>query len=457
VIEQFREHLRTSGLIPDGARVLAGYSGGADSTCLIHLLHLAGVDVVAAHLHHGQRPEAEKELKLAEAFCQELGVPFVSGRADVPRMATDLKIGYEEAGRHARYEFFRQAAFRLECSLIATAHTRSDDVETILLNIARGCGLGGLGGIPEQRGHIVRPLLIFTREQTRAYCDERGLWYHDDPSNEDLSFSRARIRHRVLSELRVINPSVTSAIGRLSDIAKEEDRFLNGMAAAALEQSEVALNGDLQFLTKDCEAAFERSTLGSLPPVLVKRGLRLAVEALGGSLTHEQTLTAVTGLASQEKGSVTADGGHVAITWDPDCVTVRQVLPDAPFRYGITLPGETISDEFGWMFTAQEVSPTREAPKRATLEAEVDKSKVKGQLYFRTVKPGDEMQPLGFHGHRKISDLLSEAKLTQSARSRLPIVCDMVGPIWVPGVCLDERVRTSEGTANAVQLRFGPV
>jgi tRNA(Ile)-lysidine synthase len=457
VIDQFREHLRTSGLIPEGARVLVGYSGGADSTCLLHMMRLAGVDVVAGHLHHGQREEAAMEMKLAEAFCQELGVPFAGGRADIPRMATDLRMGPEEAGRHARYEFFNQAAFRLECQLIATAHTRSDDVETILLNMARGCGLAGLSGIPERRGNIIRPLLPFTREQTRDYCEERGLWFHNDPSNDDVSFSRARIRHRVLAELRLINPSVQAAIARLSEIATEEDRFLNGMAAAALEQTEIPLNGELAFLTKDCEAAFDRSALSTLPPVLFKRGTRLAVEVLGGNLSFEQTNALQAGVASHERGSVTADGGQVAVSWDSAQIHFRQLLPDSPFRYGLTVPGETISDEFGWKFTAFEAPVEESAQRRATLDVQMDKSKIRGQLYFRTAKAGDEMQPLGFSGHRKLSDLLSEAGLTQSARTRLPVVCDMVGPIWAPGVCLDERMRLTQDATSSIVMRFGPV
>jgi tRNA(Ile)-lysidine synthase len=260
-----------------------------------------------------------------------------------------------------------------------------------------------------------------------------------------------------MPELRLVNSSAPTAIARLSEIAKEEDRFLNGMAAAALEQAEVKLNGDLHFLTEDCEAAFDRARLSTLPPVLVKRGARLAVEVMGGALSHEQTTAILQGLAGQERGSITAEGGRIAVTWDPETLTIRQLLPDAPFRYGITLPGETISEEFGWKIVAFEGEAKPEKARRAALEVQMKKDTVVGQLYFRTAKAGDEMQPLGFKGHRKLSDLLREARLTQSARARLPVVCDMVGPIWAPGVCLDERVRLDDAAKAAIILRFGPV
>lgn len=434
--------------------MLVGYSGGADSTCLLHLLSSLGVDVIAAHLHHGQREEAEKEMALCQAFAEEIGVPFVSGRADVPLMARDLRVGLEEAGRHARYAFLSQAGYRLECELIATAHTRSDQVETVILNIARGSGLSGLAGIPEQRDNVVRPLLPFTRAETRKYCDDHGFWTHDDPSNSDLNFSRARVRHRILPELAAINPSADLAIVRLGETASQEDRFLNGMAAAALEQSELPINGDLKFLTESVEASFDRAKLTHLPPVLLKRAVRLAIEALGANLDYDQTQSVVDGLAGQTKGSITAVGGKVVLEWNSSSISTRLIQPTVPFRYSLTVPGETISDEFGWQFTAYEAANDATPARRAALEVHLDPQKVRGSLYFRTAKSGDTMQPLGFEGRRKLTDILSDAKLTAAAKSRLPIVCDLTGPVWAPGVCLDERVRKNETTPNVLVLRF---
>lgn len=434
--------------------MLLGYSGGADSTCLLHLLATAGIDVVAAHLHHGQRPEADDEQKRCQEFAEELGVSFVTGNSDVPAIARDTGKGLEEAGRDARYAFFQQAARHAECDLIATAHTRNDLVESVILNIVRGSGLAGLAGIPERRGEIIRPILYATRDDTKRYCEERDLWFHNDPSNDDVNFSRARVRHRVFPELLKINPSADAAIARLADVAGEEDRFLNGMAAAALEQSERPMNGALEFLTRDVEIAFHRLHLEHLPAVLFKRAVRLAVEALGGHLDFNQTRLIVAGFVDDEKGSVTTEGGDVTLSWDDEKLHVRKAHPTQPFRYPLTLPGKTESAEFGWQFVAFEGAPNADPATRTNLSIQLDKSKVKGQLYFRTAQAGDEMQPLGFSGRRKLSDLISEAHLTQAARSRLPIVCDLVGPIWAPGVCLDERVRKVESTQTVIHIRF---
>jgi len=454
MLERFRQHLRTSGLIPRDKLVLVGYSGGADSTCLLHLLKSCGIDLAAAHLHHGQRPEADQELELCEALCIDLGVPFLSGHADVPTMAHHLKIGLEEAGREARYAFLGNAARRLQCDLIATAHTRDDLIETVLLNVTRGCGLHGLTGIPERRENIVRPCLVFSREEMREYCDRHGFWYHDDPSNSDLSFSRARIRHRVVRELRTINPSFDHVISRTVEILSEEDRFLNGMAAAALEQSKQPLNGALRFLTIDCEVAFDRNRLAALPPVLFKRGIRLAVQVLGSGLDYVQTGAIVTGVATSGQGAVTSEEGTVAVEWNPKTIHVRRLDVAPPFRQPLTFPGETICEELGWVLAAAHDSRRPDRMDRTDLTVAMNPSNLKGQLHCRSVRPGDEMQPAGFSGHRKVSTLLSEAKLTKAARARLPIICDMLGPIWVPGVCFENRIMPDSDAEEVILLGF---
>ncbi len=457
MLQSFRGRLEDSGLIPDGARVLVGYSGGADSTALLHMLKSCGVDVIAGHLHHGMRPEAEDELSRCQAFAEKLDVPFLCGRADVPRMAVELRIGVEEAGREARYAFFSQAKFSMDCTLIATAHTKSDQIETILLNITRGCGLRGLTGIPERRDDIIRPLLAFSRSETKGYCEALGLWTHDDPANTDLSFARARIRANVVPELRLVNQGIDAAVLRLAAIADEEDRFLDGMAAAALEQTDIPLNGELRFLTEDIEIRFDRHRLAHLPGVLANRAVRLACEALGSPLTREQTLIAVAGLVSDEVGAVTSEGGSVVVEWNGAAVDVRRIVPRQQFRSPLTVPGETISDEFGWQLTAEECYSRESETRRSALEALVDGTRIKGPLYFRSFEAGDQMQPFGFMGRRKLADLLSEAKLTQAARDRLPIVCDMIGPVWAPGVCLSERARSDALSERVIRLSFSMI
>lgn len=419
------------------------------------MLHMSGIDVVAGHLHHGQRDEADGELVLCEAFCTDLGIPFVSGRANVPEMARTMKIGLEESGRRARYEFFRQAAFSLNCTKIATAHTRDDHVETVLLNLTRGCGLAGLAGIPERRDEIIRPLLPFTKQEVRDYCQACGFWTHDDPANFDIGFSRARIRLRVVPELMAINPNVAEAVSRLAQLAEEEDRYLDAQAVHAIASTEVPLNGALRFLTLSHEAGFDRQAWQGIPTVLVRRALRLVVEALGSDLNFDQTCAIAAGILGSARGALTSEGEGVVIEWDDRMVHVREARPPEAFRFPLTTPGMTESDEFGWKIEGIPGEP--KSFSRDSLEVVIDLDRVQGPLHFRSAQPGDKLAPMGFSGSRKVSDLLGEAGLTQSARRRLPLICDILGVVWVPGVCLADRVKTDAATRRGLHLRFSPL
>ncbi|MCW5940476.1 MAG: tRNA lysidine(34) synthetase TilS [Fimbriimonadaceae bacterium] len=440
----------------EGTCALVGLSGGADSVCLTHLLVGRGVSIVAGHLHHGQRVEAQGELEACARFAEELGVPFVSGRAEVPRLAQDLKMGLEEAGRVARYQFFEQASRQTGCEFILTAHTLDDHVETVLLNLTRGCGLSGIAGIPARRGRIVRPLLDVRRSETRGYCRERGLWFHDDPANFDPTYSRVRIRQLVVPELERVNPQVHAAVARLAHLADQDDQLLNGISARMLEACERPLNGPLRFLTQDCEVAFDQQALAKEPPALVSRGLRLAVGALGGELDFSQTKTVLQSLDKGEPGSVTATGGGIETVWDGESVHVLKRLPEEFYRHPLTIPGETESLDFGWRIVAHEVPPEIPRPLPGRLEAVIDADVVAGGLVIGPSRPGDTIAPLGLGGTKKLSDVYREMGLTEGARRRLPVVWDDTGSVWVPGGPLSERFRVTENSTRALRIALVP-
>lgn len=438
--------------MPAGSRVLVGFSGGADSTCLVHLLHGEGYEIVAAHLNHGMRPEAADEAAQCQKWCESLGIGFALGNADIPRLSREQGLGVEEAGRDARYHFFDRASRQMDCVLIATAHTADDQAETVLLNITRGAGLTGLAGIPRRRGRIVRPLLPFSRAETQAYCEEHGLLVLHDPANDDIQFSRARIRHRVIPELQQINGSVQHALNRLSRLAADESRFLEGQAVSMLERAHLTPNGPLDFLTADCEVLFDRLAFEQTPAVLIRRAIRLIAQTLGAVASFDQVSAIEAMLEEEESGSVTFTDGEVVAEIGPKDIHFRVLQVDEPYKYPLTVPGETISDEFGWMFIAHEDS-RREDPK--PLHTQLDLSVLKGGLHFRTAEPGDRM--IVHTKEEKVNDLMAKAGLTVSARRRLPIICDMVGPIWIPSVAVAARAEPKPESTRALSVSFGPL
>ncbi|MFN3684781.1 MAG: tRNA lysidine(34) synthetase TilS [Fimbriimonadaceae bacterium] len=455
LLDRLRERLAGWSWLGPEDRIVVAYSGGADSTCLLDLLHRLGRDVVAAHLHHGMRPEADEEMRRCEDVCAARGIPFVGGRADVPGMSRTYGIGLEEAGRRARYEFLQRAALRTLSPWIATAHTADDCVETILLNLARGAGLKGLEGIPERRGNIVRPLLGVARAETRAYCQERGLWFHDDPANDDPRFARSHVRRDLVPAFRRLNPSFDKAMLRLAAVAAAESEVLDEAAGRAMESFEVPLNGPLRFLTADAEAAFDRAAFAGLPIGLARRAARLLVEALGGRADFEQTEAIVLGVR-QPPGSVTVDEGTVEAVWDERTLHFRRTERTGCGAFPLQAPGETESETFGWVFRVSEEPVAPPVQEEGPLVARIPVGAVRGTLRVRSAEAGERIDPLGLGGTKKLSDVFGEMRLTALARARLQLVADEAGVLWVPGGPLSERARIGEGTTACWRVEFGP-
>lgn len=456
LVAKLKGHLEETQILPQSAKILVGYSGGADSTFLVYALRQLEFNLVAGHLHHGIRVEADEEQSRCRAFCEQLGIPFEPGRADVPLLAREGKMGIEEAGRLARYDFLNRAALRLDIDLIATAHTLDDHVETVIMNVVRGAGLSGISGIPALRGNIVRPMLHITREETRAFCEELNLWFFDDPANRDPAFVRSRLRTAVIPELKSIQPNLFESVSRLAAIAASEDAYLDMIAASALEQCEAASRPDLRFLTESIEAEFSAKILSSYPLPLLRRCVRLAARVVGGSLDYPQTLAIEAGIRAGQGGSITAEGGKVCIEWNPSTVTFRQLLAEVEERVPFDAFGVAKSKVSNWLIEAKDGPASDFVLPRKSLRAVVDKTRVKGHLYCRTAKPGDSIQPLNMKGTKKVSDLFREAAISASTRKLLPLVCDDEGIIWIPGVCIADRAKIVASSDSAVELVLRP-
>ncbi len=198
--------------------ILAGVSGGPDSTALLLILRCLaprlGITLAAAHLDHGLRPESAAEADAVRAFCRRLDIPCRVSKADLP--PPDSK-GLEAAARKARYAFFEKARIAAGAGYVAVGHTQNDLAEDVVLRLVRGCGWPALGGMPafDPARNLVRPLLMISRDRIMAFLAETGVRPAEDRSNADPAFRRNRIRHRVLPLLLAENPGFLDAMSRL--------------------------------------------------------------------------------------------------------------------------------------------------------------------------------------------------------------------------------------------------
>ncbi|MEZ0361113.1 MAG: tRNA lysidine(34) synthetase TilS [Hydrogenobacter sp.] len=258
---------RQKKLIPEEASVLIAFSGGIDSVALtLAMLELKDFfrlkRLALAHINHGIRENSENDEEFALEFAKRKGLEVFVEKFKVKEMAKDSGENLEALAREVRYRALRDIKNRKGFDLIATAHHLNDLVETIILWLVRGSGLDGLTGFDEKLDDIVRPLYWVTKEEIREFVISRKELWVEDITNYDVKYARNRIRHRVLPELKKINPDLEASVLRLRNILKEEEDFIREQSLKALERC-----------TKG--QALRRRVLKSLHPALQRRVLSL--------------------------------------------------------------------------------------------------------------------------------------------------------------------------------------
>ena len=279
LIQEIASSVCREGVFMGVSRVLVGCSGGCDSTALLDILvRLAPqfeVNIAVAHLHHGWRgTEADADLDCARQLAENYGVPFFASRVDL----SAARGSREEVARSARLDFFESIVADWNADVVALDHTADDQLETVLLNLVRGTGRRGLGGM-RPRSEVgdlilVRPLLGRRRHELREYALSRSLEWNEDSSNEDVSLSRNRLRLRLLSELEQVHPSAVKNVSRATELLREEEEWLDVIAADAFE--EVDVNEHLDGVS------LRKAELGSMPRPLQRRVVRNAIALIRG-------------------------------------------------------------------------------------------------------------------------------------------------------------------------------
>ena len=275
--EDVRVAVRAGGLLAQGRPVVAMLSGGRDSVCLVDVaVALCGPGLLSAlHVNYGLREQADADERHCAALCEQLGVelevvrerrPDRSQRTGTDRAPAAASGNLQAWAREVRYRAAERVAEEKD-ALIATGHTASDQVETILYRLAASPGRRALLGMVASEGRLVRPLLDVTREQTAAYCEARALQWRDDESNQDEEYARVRVRHRLVGALRAVHPAAEANVLRTALLLREETELLDGLV-------EDELGG---------RQAIAIARLAELPAALARMVLvRLAEDAVGG-------------------------------------------------------------------------------------------------------------------------------------------------------------------------------
>ena len=243
--EEVLETIKKYNMIENGEKIVLAVSGGPDSICMLDILNDIKNDetidinfeIVVAHVNHMIRKEAEEDEKYVKKYCEEKQIEFYSKSIDVQKMANNNKIGIEEAGRKARYDFFDEILERTNAQKIAIAHNKNDKVETVLMHILRGSGINGLKGIEAKRGKYIRPLIECERNEIEEYCTEKNLLPRIDKTNFENEYTRNKVRNLLIPYIqKEFNPNLIKTIDRLSNLVAEEEKYMDKQVEKAYKE-----------------------------------------------------------------------------------------------------------------------------------------------------------------------------------------------------------------------------
>lgn len=277
------ETIEKYNLIENGDKLVLGVSGGPDSISMLKILndirndknlHME-FDIIVAHVNHMIREEAKEDEKFVEDFCKKIDVPFYSKSIDIQKIANNNKIGTEEAGRNARYEFFDEILEKTNSNKIAIAHNKNDKVETMIMNMLRGSGITGLKGIvPIKNNKYIRPLIECERFEIEQYCKESNIDARIDRTNFENIYTRNKVRNVVIPYIKQeFNPNIIQTMDRLSELVKEEDEYLENTVKSKykeliIEENEKQFVMDLKGFNKEEKVIKSRLLLYTISRLL---------------------------------------------------------------------------------------------------------------------------------------------------------------------------------------------
>ena len=508
MLDRVLSYVRHHGLMRPGDRVGVAVSGGADSVALLRLLLEAraelGIVLSVVHFNHKIRgADADADQQFVRDLALAFDLEFHCDSDDTPAYSRAHKLSLEAAGRTLRYAFFDRLTADATVHRVATAHTRDDQAETVLMRLLRGSGTKGLAGIYPGVGgwismsiggkkpdippapRIVRPLLDVSRDQLRAYLQSQGQAWREDRSNADLSFARNRLRHEIMPALRRLNPALDETLSQTAEIAREEESWWSdqtsatqqGLWAPRLKASPPGVFVPPRMLVGE---------LLSEPLALQRRLIRMMVEGPEVHLEFRH-VEAVRALAAAEPSRA-----ERVLELPNGCEAVRQgqelwfrrkcpTTEAHAYSLGLRIPGE-------WRVAGRKIraSMTRDLTSRPQEGIYVravllDPGLQNRGLYVRNWHAGDRYWPANTRQPKKVKELLQARHIPPEHKPYWPVV--VVSPasakpgqmwgadgqmpgagaatgediVWVPGFPAPERFRARDTDPAALLLEEVPL
>ena len=408
-------------LLEKGDVVTVALSGGADSVSLLYVLlslkEQLGITVNAAHLNHSIRgEEAERDAKFVTDLCNKLGVTLFVEKQDVPKIAKENGISLELAARKVRYEFLERVAV----GKVATAHTASDNLETMIFNLARGTSLKGLCGIPVKRGIFIRPLILCTRQNVEDYCKKNNISFVTDSTNLSDDYSRNKIRHNVIPVLKEINSAVEESALRTSFGILEDICYLEGIA------------DEILFRNSD-DKGLNLSDVDIIAPSVFKRVIKRYFEIICPQVSLENYhINEIYSSCINGSGKLNLPSNLYA------------VIKNGYLNFEDSTEKDTIK-------YAVKITEYQNVNNLFSNNA-IDCDKIVGKWILRTRNDGDKIRIHKRGITKTLKKLFTENKIPNELRSKIPVISDDLGVIWVYGFGVCERTAVTKNTKKIIEV-----
>lgn len=443
-------------MIDANEKIVVGVSGGADSLCLLHVLwsisNKYAITLIAVHLNHCFRGmEAEADAEFVRAFCQSHKIKSYIETFNVPKYIKETGLSPEEAGREIRYKLFEQIRVKENAHKIAVAQNQNDNVETIVMRFIRGTGIEGLKGIESVRDNIIRPILDIQRSSIEEYCIDNQLKPRIDKTNLEPIYQRNKIRLELLPYVKDnFNTNINMAMIRLSEIAKEENDFIEEQTADKLI--------DIANIKTD-KISFEKQKILQCHIAIQKRLIRMSIMKIVGTLNgfEQKHIESVLHLCTKNTGSavILPQKLKAYISYNNLILTKVIEKQDKKCYYSLIYDKDQIFKEENVLIktsikSIEEISLENSNPYRIF----IDYSKISNELKLRNRQQGDVFSPIGMKGSKKLKDYFIDEKIPKESRDNIYLVADDKQIVWIIGNRISERYKISSTTKEVLEICF---
>ncbi|MGM0438432.1 MAG: tRNA lysidine(34) synthetase TilS [Bacillota bacterium] len=461
VYDKFKNFINKEELIFEKDRILLGVSGGPDSLTMLNLfLKLSSeknIEIAVFHLNHLFREEAKEEAQFVKKICSNYNIDFYLEEFDVSDFAEKNSLSSEQAARKIRLDFLFSYIEDLDFDKISLAHNKDDLVETVFLNMFRGCSLSGLSGIEPKsyigKYKIIHPLLSISRDEIEGYCKKENLNPRYDKSNEETIYTRNKIRHNIIPYIeKEINPSLKDVIKRMAGIVKEEDDYLEELAKQNFSNIVIEEKND--------EIILDFNKFDSLDEVIKRRIIFNTIYKLKEVkadiyLKHYREIKKLFTSNSTNKMIDLPDKIKVKRLYEKLIIKRGKFEEKTQYyskKFGL---GSTVELPHNYKLKSEKVKIYEGWEKDATKNKNclIDFDEINFPLKIRNRRPGDRFVPLGLNGSKKIKDYFIDKKIKKSKRDKIPLVVDKNGLIiWIVGYHINEKVKITKKTNNILKL-----